>query len=117
LGLTGFDFDSLIEFLENGEDIQLLEFLDNSIDRIINQEPDADFGDEEIQVNGEHIMLNDYFVGLNASFDADILYTLMGISKEYPAEEYPELYKQEGGGRKSRRRKTNKKTNKKTQRC
>ena len=111
LELNNFDFDNLIDFLERKRNIQ---HLDDSRASINEQEPDSDFGDEEIEVNGEQVLLNDYFEGLNTSCDGDILSTLMLISWTYPAEEYPELYqriiKQKTGGKS---RKANKKSNKK----
>ena len=116
LELNNFDFDNLIDFLERRRNIQLL---DDSRASINEQEPDSDFGDEEIEVNGEQVLLNDYFEGLNSSCDGDILSTLILISWTYPAEEYPELYqriiKQKTGGKSRRRksRKANKKSNKK----
>jgi hypothetical protein len=81
LGLNGFDFDSLIGFLQ-GEGT--LELLDNSIDRIINQQPEYNFEDRSINVNGEDTLLNDYFEGLNTSFDADIIDTLYFLLRTYP---------------------------------
>jgi hypothetical protein len=81
LGLNGFGFDSLIDFLQ-GE--RALDLLDNSRQRIINGEPDYDFDDRSINVNGEETLLNDYFDGLNNSFDADIIDTLYFLLITYP---------------------------------
>jgi hypothetical protein len=110
--LEGIDIDDLLDDEENIDEIT------DSIDRIEDQEPAADFDDQLININGEEVNLDEYFVGLNASFDADILQTLIDILRN-------RRIKQKRGGRKPKRsykktkpksktKKVNKKSHKKT---